>query len=243
VILDLDDCGGTPLRIRRNVQLAARAGAAAIQIEDVELARGKHFADRPHEVMPLARAVENVRAAVAAREGSDMLIIARTDVLFTGSLDEAIERVNAFAEVGADIAFICLLPPADIRRAAAAVSLPLLNTYIRDESRVDQIAEARADGLRVIVPSSLTFRAAYSAVRAGLTELRETERDPTLGSWARVAADIDVTVGVEDWARHVQRQDVAGSPGATDGQTTTPQPHSRRAPAARADSHEEMNNA
>src|SRR4051794_29171329 len=87
VILDLDDCGGTPLRIRRNVQLAARSGAAAIQIEDVELARGKHFADRPHEVMPLTRAVENVRAAVAAREGSGMLIIARTDVLFTGSLD------------------------------------------------------------------------------------------------------------------------------------------------------------
>src|SRR4051794_22792911 len=68
VVLDIDDGGGTPLRIRRNVQLSARAGAAAIQIEDIDLARGKHFADRPHEVMPLARAVDNISAAAAACE-------------------------------------------------------------------------------------------------------------------------------------------------------------------------------
>ncbi|MGE0309434.1 MAG: oxaloacetate decarboxylase [Acidimicrobiia bacterium] len=204
VILDIDDAGGNPLRIRRNVELAARVGAAAVQIEDVDLARGKHFANQPHEVMSLERAVENIEAACAAREGSDMLVIARTDVLFTGSLEDAIERIDAFAVAGADIGFICLLPPAQIRLAVASASLPLLNTYIRDESRPEQIAEARADGLRIIVPSSLTFRAGFAAVQQALTELKNTERDPTLASWARVAADIDATVGIENWSKKLR---------------------------------------
>src|SRR4051812_2089801 len=33
VILDIDDAGGNPIRIRRNVEMAARVGAAAVQIE------------------------------------------------------------------------------------------------------------------------------------------------------------------------------------------------------------------
>ncbi|MGE0307104.1 MAG: oxaloacetate decarboxylase [Acidimicrobiia bacterium] len=201
LIVDIDDGGGTPLRITRNVRSAARAGAAAVQIEDVDLARGKHFPGLPHHVMPLDRAVENVRAAAtAARAESDMLIIARTDLLFTGPLEEAIARVNAFADVGADIVLICMLPPTDIRRTASEVTAPLLNLYIRDEARPDQIAQARADGLRLVVPTSLTFRAQYAAVREALEELKETEHDPTLESWARVAADIDATVGIDNWA-------------------------------------------
>ncbi|MGE0309717.1 MAG: oxaloacetate decarboxylase [Acidimicrobiia bacterium] len=204
IILDLDDCGGSPLKIRRNVALAADAGAAAIQIEDVDLSHGKHFKDKPHEVLPLEVAVDNLRAAIEARADSDMLIVARTDVLFTGSLDDAIERINAFAEVGAEIGMICLLPLDDMARATSAVTLPLLNTYLRDESRPDQIAEARAAGLRLIVPASLSFRAAYAAVRQALTDLRDNGQDPTMESWAQIAADVDNTIGLDEWATAVR---------------------------------------
>lgn len=41
-ILDLDDGGGNPLRVRRFVQMAEEAGMAAVHIEDVDFAGGKH---------------------------------------------------------------------------------------------------------------------------------------------------------------------------------------------------------
>ena len=106
VIGDGDTGYGNALNVRRTVEGYARAGFAAVMIEDQVVpkrcghTRGKTVVDR-------AEAFERVRAAIDARnEGTDILILARTDARATDGLAEAIARGQAFAELGADILFV-----------------------------------------------------------------------------------------------------------------------------------------
>ena len=50
--------------------------------------------------------VQKIRAAVDARGGRDFFIVARTDALAAAGMDEAIRRVEAAREAGADASFV-----------------------------------------------------------------------------------------------------------------------------------------
>ncbi len=106
VIGDGDTGYGNALNIRRTVDLYARAGFAAIMIEDqVSPKRCGHT--RGKAVVSRNEAVTRIKAAVDAREaGLDILILARTDARHTEGLDEALWRAKAFADLGADILFV-----------------------------------------------------------------------------------------------------------------------------------------
>ena len=106
VIGDADTGYGNALNVRRTVQGFARAGFAAVMIEDQVSpkrcghTRGKAVVDRDEAAL-------RVRAAIDVRDqGEDVLILARTDARGTNGLDEALERARMFAELGADILFI-----------------------------------------------------------------------------------------------------------------------------------------
>lgn len=60
------------------------------------------------QVIPREEAVTKIRAAIDARNesGSDIVIVARTDARQAVSLNEALWRVRAFADAGADVLFI-----------------------------------------------------------------------------------------------------------------------------------------
>lgn len=60
------------------------------------------------KVISREEAVAKIRAAVDARveANSDIVVVARTDARQAVSLDEALWRVNAFADAGADVLFI-----------------------------------------------------------------------------------------------------------------------------------------
>jgi len=106
VIGDGDTGYGNALNVRRTVQGFARAGFAAVMIED-QLApkRCGHTAGKA--VVGRDEAFERVQAAVDARaEGHDILILARTDARHDHGLDEAISRALRFHEIGADIMFV-----------------------------------------------------------------------------------------------------------------------------------------
>ncbi len=127
VIGDGDTGHGNALNIRRTVQGFARAGFAAVMIED-QLApkRCGHVAGK--EVVPRAEAVARIRAAVEARAaGDDILILARTDARHTHGLNEAIARARAFHEAGADILFVeAPVEAAEMRRIGAELPGPLM---------------------------------------------------------------------------------------------------------------------
>jgi 2-methylisocitrate lyase-like PEP mutase family enzyme len=105
IIVDADTSFGNPLNIVRTVRTFERAGAAGIQIEDqIFPKKCGHFAGK--EVIPVGEMLDKIRAALDARQDSDLQIIARTDVRAVEGLDRAIERANAFLEAGADVTFV-----------------------------------------------------------------------------------------------------------------------------------------
>ena len=106
VIGDGDTGYGNPANVRRTVQGYAHAGFAAVMIED-QLAPKRCGHTRGKEIVGRSEALSRIRAAVDAREdGSDILIMARTDARATDGLDEALWRMQAFADLGADILFL-----------------------------------------------------------------------------------------------------------------------------------------
>lgn len=104
--------GPAPEDVAETVRLAAEAGLAGCSIEDTDLDRGGAY-DR-------ALAVERVRAGAAAARAlpRDFVFVARADGVLTGAydLDEALARIAAFDEAGAD----CLYAPAPGGEAALA---------------------------------------------------------------------------------------------------------------------------
>ena len=105
ILVDADTGYGNPLNVIRTVKELVSAGAAGCFLEDQVWPkkcghmRGKRVVDRDEYV-------NKVRAAVEARAGHDFFIVARTDALAAVSLEEALARVTAAREAGADASFV-----------------------------------------------------------------------------------------------------------------------------------------
>lgn len=105
VIVDADTGYGNPLNVHRTVNELIAAGAAGCFLEDqVWPKRCGHM--RNKKVIDREEYVDKIRAAVDARAGRDFFIVARTDSLAIHGMDEAIARVTAAREAGANASFV-----------------------------------------------------------------------------------------------------------------------------------------
>ncbi len=106
VIGDADTGYGNALNVKRTVRGYAQAGFACAMVED-QVAPKRCGHTRGKQVVSRDEACARIQAAVDAREeGADILIMARTDARATDGFDEALYRVQKFAEIGADILFL-----------------------------------------------------------------------------------------------------------------------------------------
>ena len=105
VIVDADTGYGNPLNVYRTVEQLIDAGAAGCFLEDqVWPKKCGHM--RNKKVIEREEYLNKIRAAVDARADNDFFIVARTDAEAVISLDEAIARVKAAREIGADASFV-----------------------------------------------------------------------------------------------------------------------------------------
>jgi 2-methylisocitrate lyase-like PEP mutase family enzyme len=173
ILADIDDGGGTPLSVRRTIRLAEQAGLAAVHVED--LVPGKHFLGHKDKLFTKDQAVDKIKAAVDARTDPDFVIIARSDAIGVTSLEDALERGQAYAEAGADLLFLPYLRPKDTKRAVEALSKPLFNVAI--DTPQEELARA---GLKVAVYPVQSLFITYKAVRDMMKELKATG---TIANW------------------------------------------------------------
>ena len=105
IIVDADTGYGNPLNVYRTVKQLIAAGAAGCFLEDqLWPKRCGHM--RGKQVIERNDYIHKVRAAVDARGSNDFFIVARTDALAVKGMDEAVARMLAAREVGANGSFI-----------------------------------------------------------------------------------------------------------------------------------------
>jgi 2-methylisocitrate lyase-like PEP mutase family enzyme len=125
LLADADTGYGNALNVHFVTRAFEQAGVAAISIEDqVSPKRCGHLAGKA--VIPAREMADKIKAAVDARHDGDFLVRARTDAAATDGINEVVDRLNLYAEAGADIVFAdALLCVEDIATVAKNVRKPL----------------------------------------------------------------------------------------------------------------------
>ena len=114
--------GDDPDACAETVRLAAEAGLAGISIEDTVFANGTHY--------EAGLAAERIRAAAAAARAlpKEFVLVARADGVMTKTygMEEALNRIRAFDEAGADCLYVPMPPGVQsLKNVARATSKPV----------------------------------------------------------------------------------------------------------------------
>lgn len=148
----------TPEGVAESVRLAVETGVAGISIED---STGQ--AEAP--LRDLASAVARMRAARAAIDaaGGDTLLVGRAENFFVGrpDLDDAIARLKAYAEAGADCLYAPgIRTPEQIRAVVQAVAPKPVNVLIGWPSELT-LQDLAGLGVRRVSVGGALARAAW----------------------------------------------------------------------------------
>ena len=177
LVADLDTGYGNAINVRHVVGAYARAGSAAVVIEDKTFPKDTSLL--PGARQELVRVEEfqgKIEAAREAGAGHDLLVIARTEALIADlGIDEALRRGAAYAEAGADLLLIHSkrTNPDEIaaftERWGAQIPLVIVPTAY------PQLTEAKIRGLgkiRIVIYANHAVRAAVGAMREVFAAIR-----------------------------------------------------------------------
>jgi methylisocitrate lyase len=156
--------GASAFNVARSTRSIAKAGAAAMHIEDQVGA--KRCGHRPgKELVSREEMCDRIKAAVDARTDSEFVIMARTDALANEGLDAAIARARAYVEAGADMIFPeAVTDLAMYRKFADAVKLPILaNITEFGRTPLFSVAELRSAKVAIALYPLSAFRAMNQA--------------------------------------------------------------------------------
>ncbi|MEA2878821.1 MAG: hypothetical protein QOF14_4017 [Hyphomicrobiales bacterium] len=196
-LADADTGFGNALNMGRTVRLLERAGAAGIQIEDqVFPKKCGHFSGK--QVIAATEMVGKIKAAVDARSDQDLQIVARTDARAIEGLDAAIARAQAYADAGADVAFVeAPLDIAEMRRMTSEIAVPQIANMVFG-GLTPQFAQSELAqlGFGGVLYANAALQAALKSVNDVMAALR---RD---GSLAQVA---DRLAGFEERQQAVDK--------------------------------------
>jgi methylisocitrate lyase len=166
LLVDIDTGWGTAFGIARTIREMARAGVAAVHIEDQVAA--KRCGHRPGKALvPTEEMGDRLRAAVDGRGQNDLVIMARTDAAAVEGVPAAIARAQAYVAAGADMIFAEALTTLDDYRAfTAAVQVPVLaNLTEFGRTPLFTIEELRSVGVALALYPLSAFRAMSAAAR------------------------------------------------------------------------------
>ena len=199
VIADMDTGYGNPLNVMRTVRECVAAGVAGIILEDQEWPKKcGHMEGK--RVIPRAEHVQKIRAAVAARGDSGLVLIGRTDARAVVGLDDAIERGKAYRDAGADIVFV--EAPQSLEEleaiARAIPDAPLFANMIEGGvTPVLTAAELEELGFKMVVFPLSPLYAAAAAVQEVAKRLKTT--GTTAGSTLLPFGAFNEIVDVPGW--------------------------------------------
>jgi len=170
LMVDADHGYGNALNVMRTVQELENAGVAAMSIEDTDLPRP--FAAPKPRLVALEEGLGKVRAALAARTDPATVILARTGAAGITGMEDAIARVRAYGETGADAVFLTgVTSRIQLDALSAVATVPLVLGTMTAE--LSDRAYLAARGVRIALQGHQPFQASVQALYATLKALRD----------------------------------------------------------------------
>jgi len=179
ILADADTGYGNAVNAHFSQKSMERAGAAGFMLEDqVWPKRCGHM--RGKEVIPRDEMVQKIRSAAQARVDPEFVIKSRTDALATHGIGEVIDRLNAYAEAGADLLFAdALMTREQIDLVCRNVNRPLcvnMGFGIRRRSTTPLLSARQLEdlGVAVVIYPRLLTACALSGMKKGLEALHQS---------------------------------------------------------------------
>ncbi len=191
LLVDIDTGFGGAFNIARSVKAVAKAGAAAVHIEDQ--VQAKRCGHRPNKaIVTLAEMVDRVKAAVDAKPYDDFVIMARTDALAVEGLQSAIDRACACVEAGADMIFPEAITELSMyKQFAAAVNVPILaNITEFGSTPLFTVNELRTADVGMVLYPLSAFRAMNQAALTVYETMRKEGTQKNVIGLMQTRADL-----------------------------------------------------
>jgi 2-methylisocitrate lyase-like PEP mutase family enzyme len=203
VIADADTGYGNELNVTRTVREYQKRGIAGLHIEDQGFPKKcGHLDDKT--IIPLGDYLAKIRAAAAAKTDPDFLLIARTDARAVTGFEDAVVRMNAALEAGADMAFLeAPQTSAEVEAIPQLIKGPcLLNVVSGGKTPILDLAQAERLGFRLAILPGLLFQTVVSTFRSVLSDVKAQQCHPKLNVGVREAFR---AVGSDDWDKLRER--------------------------------------
>ena len=177
LIADLDTGYGNAINAGHVVSAYARAGAAAVVIEDKTFPKDTSLlAGARQELVRIEEFQGKIEAARAAGGGHDLVVIARTEALIADlGLAEALRRGAAYAEAGADLVLIHSKRKTPDEIVAFTEAWPGTAPLVIVPTAYPELTEAKVRALgkiAVVIYANHAVRAAVSAMRETFAAIR-----------------------------------------------------------------------
>ncbi|MER5985762.1 isocitrate lyase/phosphoenolpyruvate mutase family protein [Streptomyces sp. NPDC001787] len=182
VIVDIDNAGGTVAAAGRIGFDLARAGAAALCLEDSAYPKTNSFSLHRDQELAEMELVRGQLKELRARGGDQLVLIARTEALICGgTLQEAIIRAETYVAGGADAVLIHSKDPTG-QQALQTASAWKGNAPLVSVPTAFPTLDARMlgkAGFSLAIYANQLSRAAMHAMREAAEDFRSTGRfDP-----------------------------------------------------------------
>ncbi len=178
LIADMDTGYGNAVNVTRAIREFEQAGVAAVQMEDQAMPKKCGFM-KGKALVSKDEMVGKIRAAVAAREDPNFLIVARCDARAVEGVEAMYARLEAYAEAGADLLYAEAPRDADdIRLDAATLNafgkpLYLIGNWLgpRYGLTVKDVSDLK---FSLLILPELSFTVVPQAVYKAAKEIRDT---------------------------------------------------------------------
>ncbi|HXF18520.1 MAG TPA: isocitrate lyase/phosphoenolpyruvate mutase family protein [Burkholderiales bacterium] len=202
LLCDADHGYGNALNVMRTVEELETAGVAGLSIEDTELPAA--FGGKQPRLISIEEGIGKMRAALAARRDTALVIAGRTSSPVINGIADTIERARAYEAAGVDAIFLVgLKSRADLDAVAAQVKLPLILGGAGKELMDRDWLAGR--GVRICLQGHQPFTAAVRAIHDTLRALRDGVPPEAIGALAsdetmkRLTGTADYARWMKDW--------------------------------------------
>jgi phosphoenolpyruvate phosphomutase len=203
IVVDIDSGYGDPVKVFHVVEAMARAGAAALCIEDNPISKRCSLYDGyTRELASIEEHSARVRAARAgvAKARATCGIIARTEALVAGmGVAEALRRTSAYADVGADAVFIQSLDSTGNEVLTFGREWRRRTPIFIAPTRMPRVAKEQffTSGISHAIFANQGLRAAHAAMEHTFQILAEADSSQSIESEISTVAAIATLVGAE----------------------------------------------